>query len=172
MEIKHMPNRRDLDWVKVVAEMLLTGVNPEKAAEMLPLAVKIADDDVRAIVADLIFRRAMSKEYPLQNVSELGKFYPVIRTFDELKDRIEKLTQRRGSKGELARTLGIGAAQLSQWLNTERKPGADFTLQLLAWVQAEEAKQKSPASAETPAGQQTRSKHNDYEASKSSPPEP
>ena len=71
--------------------------------------------------------------------------------------RLNRATRQRGKKTELADFLGVPHTRVSEWLSGRREPGGETTLRLLAWVTAEEAKQKeSPGSARTPPEPKTR----------------
>ena len=57
--------------------------------------------------------------------------------WSKLKKRIQAATAKGGSKSKLASFLGVELAQLSKWLtdsNSQREPGAEYTLQMQAWV--------------------------------------
>lgn len=95
---------------------------------------------------------------------------PMVPTLNGLILRLTSATQMRGKKSALCAELGVSASRLSQWLSGRRKPDAEMTLRLLAWVQADEAKTKSPASVSPPAGPQTRLRTSSNEKPKSSPP--
>lgn len=54
-----------------------------------------------------------------------------------LKKQIQTATADVGSKSKLAKFLGVDLTQLSKWLtdsNSAREPGAEYTLQMQAWV--------------------------------------
>jgi hypothetical protein len=86
-----------------------------------------------------------------------------------LLDRVRAVTKQRGKKTELAQILEVPIQRVSEWLNETHLPSGETVLQLLEWVTAEEAKQKTPASVDTTRkGEQTR-KGND-EKSKTGPP--
>ena len=73
--------------------------------------------------------------------------------------RVERATQARGKKSELAHYLGVARQQLNSWLSGIKTPGGEVTLQLLEWVAAEEGKQtKSPGSVQPPPERVTRRK--------------
>lgn len=91
-------------------------------------------------------------------------------SLSELISRLESATKVRGSRAALMKDLGLSSARLSQWLSGRRRPDAEMTLRLLAWVQAAEGKQESPASARTPAGPKTRSRRSRNEQPESNPP--
>ena len=111
-----------------------------------------------------------SEDSPLPTVDDLVNSSPAVRNIQDLLIRLNAVAQPTGKKGELARFLGVSPSQLSPWLSGKREPGGDVTLRLLAWVQAEEAKTKSPASVLAPAGPQTRFRESSNEKPKSSPP--
>ena len=62
-----------------------------------------------------------------------------------VKSEIEKLIElvkgkasKPGAKAELARTLGVAPARISEWLSGEKEPGGEYTLKLLHWVKSPE----------------------------------
>lgn len=87
-------------------------------------------------------------------------------------ERLNAVTQVRGKKSELAQFLEVPAARVSEWLAKRKEPGGETTLQLLAWVEAEEAKQKSPSGTSHTTGAQTRKRKSSDEKPDSSPPKP
>ena len=87
-----------------------------------------------------------------------------------LLERLVRLLRKRGSKKHLALLMGVPPPRLSEWLTGKHEPSAETTLRLLEWVQAEEAKQKSPASVRAPAEQRTRLRKRDEAKPKPSPP--
>jgi len=54
--------------------------------------------------------------------------------------RAIKATRVYGAQSQLARHLGISRQALNEWLSGSALPTAENTLQLLKWVEAEEAK--------------------------------
>jgi hypothetical protein len=72
--------------------------------------------------------------------------------------RVKRATVPLGKKTELSRLLKVPLSQVSGWLSGVRNPSGETTLQLLEWVAAEEAKQKSPGTASTAPERQTRGK--------------
>ncbi len=87
-----------------------------------------------------------------------------------LQARLRRAVMPRGSQAELARMLGVSSSAVAQWLADDKSattPTAETTLRLLQWVEAEEAKQKSPGSASTPPEPKTRLSHPSYEKTKS-----
>jgi transcriptional regulator with XRE-family HTH domain len=60
----------------------------------------------------------------------------------DVKSEIQKLIERvkskaskqPGAKAELARTLGVAPARISEWLSGTKEPGGEYTLRLLKWV--------------------------------------
>jgi hypothetical protein len=88
---------------------------------------------------------------------------------DALRKRLVRATKARGKKAELADALRprVPLPRISEWLKCVA-PGAEVTLQLLAWVQAEEDKQqKSPGSVSAPPEPKTRKRKAHYENHKS-----
>ena len=75
----------------------------------------------------------------------------------ELLERVREASRATGRRAELARQLGCSRQQVNGWLSGDRMPGGEVTLQLLEWVQAEEAKQnKALGSATNTAQSKTR----------------
>jgi transcriptional regulator with XRE-family HTH domain len=62
--------------------------------------------------------------------------------FDALLARVSAATKRFGSKAKLARSLGVPAQQINDWLNGTYVPGGETALALLQWVEGAEAQQK------------------------------
>jgi transcriptional regulator with XRE-family HTH domain len=54
--------------------------------------------------------------------------------------RAARATLAHGAQSALARHLGISRQALNAWLSSAALPTAENTLQLLKWVEAEEAK--------------------------------
>jgi transcriptional regulator with XRE-family HTH domain len=50
-------------------------------------------------------------------------------------ERLNRATQARGSKAELAAWLGVHRQMVTDWLTGKQKPGGEITLQLLHWVE-------------------------------------
>jgi DNA-binding transcriptional regulator YdaS (Cro superfamily) len=95
-----------------------------------------------------------------------------IRAGDNLKAllaRVKRASSARGKKKELAKYLGVSHVCVSQWLSARFAPNGEVTLQMLAWVQAEEAKQNAPGSADTTARGKARSTHTIYETRRTNP---
>jgi transcriptional regulator with XRE-family HTH domain len=73
-----------------------------------------------------------------------------LRILASLLARANRIASARGKKSELARFLRVPRQRINDWLSGARAPGGEVTLQLLEWVQAEEAEQtKSPGRAQT-----------------------
>jgi transcriptional regulator with XRE-family HTH domain len=75
-----------------------------------------------------------------------------------LQRRVAAATSAYGHQAELARHLGVSRQALNSWLSGTAFPTAENTLQLLQWVEAEEAKQtkSNPGRARTRPGRMTR----------------
>jgi hypothetical protein len=91
---------------------------------------------------------------------------------ESLLTRIRGATKERGKKLELANFLGQPQTRISNWLALDRAPSGEVTLQMLEWVQAEEAnKQKALSSAtNTAKSRKARSTHSYHEKRKTDPP--
>jgi len=82
---------------------------------------------------------------------------PVPSKYPPLLARLKAATRPLRKKSELATFLGVPQSRVSEWLNGKYEPGGEITLQLLQWVEDEEAKQKSPGAVTSGAeGKQTR----------------
>jgi len=90
---------------------------------------------------------------------------------DNLLQDLNRLTKEPGKKTELADYLGAPLASVSRWLSGDREPGGETTLRMLEWVQAEEAKPKSPGGGTTPPERKTQLSKSVYEKTKSNPQE-
>lgn len=91
--------------------------------------------------------------------------------FARLRKRLKAATSKRGKQTQLARFLKVPPSRVNEWLAGTYEPGAEIALRMLEWVTAEEAKQKTPASAcNTGKGHQTRSRQSTHENLKSGPP--
>jgi hypothetical protein len=65
----------------------------------------------------------------------------------ELRKRAQRATEAFGAKAALARELTVTPQAVSEWLSGASAPDAENTLRVLEFVQAHEAKLKSPGSA-------------------------
>ena len=77
--------------------------------------------------------------------------------------RVKRASSARGKKTELAKYLGVSYVSVSQWLSGRFAPNGEVTLQMLAWVQAEEAKQNAPGSVSSTARSKARISKSRYE---------
>jgi transcriptional regulator with XRE-family HTH domain len=83
----------------------------------------------------------------------------------QLRRRVIAAVDEPGAKAKLARYLGITRQAVSEWIRRDdRAPSAEYTLRLLEWVAAEEAKQKQSAErALTRPAQKTRVRKSKHE---------
>ncbi|MBI2928048.1 MAG: helix-turn-helix transcriptional regulator [Verrucomicrobia bacterium] len=86
--------------------------------------------------------RWTEEEKSLTNVSGLADSAPVQSTMRKLLERLNRATEPRGKKAQLARKLGVPRQCVSDWLSGKREPGGETTLRLLNWVEQEERKPK------------------------------
>jgi hypothetical protein len=93
-----------------------------------------------------------------------------IRAGDNLKallDRVKRAATAHGKKTELARVLAVSPQRVTNWLSLDRAPNGEVTLQMLRWVEAEEAKQKRDRdSVSALPRRKTRSTQSPYEKAK------
>lgn len=86
----------------------------------------------------------------------------------QLLTRLNAAAARRGKKSELARVLGVDRSRVTDWLAGRHEPGAEITLRLLEWAQAEENNQReSPGSATTPPEPKAQLRNSSYEKTRS-----
>jgi transcriptional regulator with XRE-family HTH domain len=62
---------------------------------------------------------------------------PIMQT---LLGRLNKATEKRGQKTELASWLGVPPQRVTDWLSARTEPSGEYTLQLLQWVELQERK--------------------------------
>jgi transcriptional regulator with XRE-family HTH domain len=80
-----------------------------------------------------------------------------------LLSRVKRASSARGKKTELAKYLGVSHVSVSQWLSGRFAPNGEVTLQMLAWVLAEEAKQNAPGGASNTARSKPHVSESSYE---------
>lgn len=63
-------------------------------------------------------------------------------TSGDMKSEVQKLIERvkrkaaaPGARADLARTLDVAPARVSEWLSGKKEPGGDYALRLLKWVE-------------------------------------
>jgi transcriptional regulator with XRE-family HTH domain len=87
-----------------------------------------------------------------------------------LLQRVRKATSERGERVKLADDLRVTRQRINDWLSGRMSPGGEITLRLLAWVTANEDKNKSaPGSGRNTARSKTRSTPSSYEKRKTGP---
>jgi transcriptional regulator with XRE-family HTH domain len=55
---------------------------------------------------------------------------------DKLIADVKRKASKPGTKSELARTLGVAPARISEWLAGEKEPGGEYALRLQNWVES------------------------------------
>lgn len=84
--------------------------------------------------------------------------------WESLRQRLIAVLHVPGAKTKLAHKMGVSRPAVSQWIAEDgTAPTAEMTLQLLVWVQGEEAKPKSPGGALTPPEPKTQVRKSRYE---------
>jgi transcriptional regulator with XRE-family HTH domain len=81
-------------------------------------------------------------------------------------ERLKKVVDIPDGKESLARYVKTDHLRIERWLAGKEEPSGEFTLHLLEWVKAEEAKQRDRGSAITPPRRKTRSTQSAYEKEK------
>jgi transcriptional regulator with XRE-family HTH domain len=56
----------------------------------------------------------------------------------KLIERLNKATEKRGSKAALAKWLGVHRQSVTDWLSGKQEPGGEITLKMLHWVEQRE----------------------------------
>ncbi len=56
----------------------------------------------------------------------------------KLIQRLNRATETRGSKSELAKWLGVHRQSVTDWLSGKQEPGGEITLKMLHWVEQRE----------------------------------
>jgi hypothetical protein len=85
--------------------------------------------------------KKFDQQYSLTDAATSDRSDGVKSEWLKLKNRIQEATADAGSKSKLADFLRVDLTQLSKWLtdsDSAREPGADYTLQLLKWVEQQE----------------------------------
>lgn len=126
----------------------------DSAFEKAPLGNVVAlDHEIRNILQNLVgpvpdhpqirnFLKHLAGKKHLTHPTTSAKTEFVQDQWHRLKARINKATDKPGSKSALAKFLGVDLTQLSKWLTDSkmaREPGADYTLKMLHWVQERES---------------------------------
>jgi len=85
------------------------------------------------------------KKEGLTNINASVNKSAVKLLYQKLRERLKRATSERGMRSALASDMDVPLASISQWLSPDgREPGAERTLQLLAWVERWERKIKKP----------------------------
>ena len=74
----------------------------------------------------------------LTTISLKSKERGVKTEVQKLIELVKRKASKPGAKSQLARTLGVAPARISEWLSGEKEPGGEYTLQLLHWVEQQE----------------------------------
>jgi transcriptional regulator with XRE-family HTH domain len=103
-------------------------------------ALKKESPFARNLLADYIRNNPVfhSEKRGLTDVSAGVKHEPVKSQMESLLARLNRATEARGKKSELARFMKLPLASISQWLSGGREPGGENTLRLLSWVEQQE----------------------------------
>ena len=77
----------------------------------------------------------LTKKETYSSIADVKELWP------SLKQRLQLAAAKAGKKSELAKFLGVDLTRVSQWLTEKkfaREPGAEYTLQMLHWVEQQE----------------------------------
>jgi DNA-binding transcriptional regulator YdaS (Cro superfamily) len=97
---------------------------------------------------------------------------PKGKLWEDLRQKLERVLQKRGAKIALARKIGVSPSSVSEWLAGVSTPTAEAALFLQEWVPAEEARQKASRELVSPSPRQKaqKRKHEKHQ-SKIRPPQ-
>lgn len=101
---------------------------------------------VESLLKDTVVHRnlAQAEKADLTLVPQTATSISVTQlTFTRLLERALRVTALRGKKSALAGFLKVSRSRVTEWLSGSVEPGAAVAFQMLAWVEQEEAKQKS-----------------------------
>jgi len=98
--------------------------------------------------ADYFERVALSGHIPkcdaetekecLTYISPKSKCKGVKSEIQKLIDRVKRKASKPGAKAELARTLSVAPARITEWLSGKKESGGEYTLRLQKWVEQQE----------------------------------
>ena len=74
----------------------------------------------------------------LTSITLKGNNAGVQSEIQKLVNQLKRVTAAKGKKAELSRFMGVAPARISEWLSGEKKPGGEYTLRLLNWVEQQE----------------------------------
>ncbi len=74
----------------------------------------------------------------LTQESEFRKVETVKSELQDLLDRVQKLTEPKGMKAQLAKYLGVPQSRVSEWLSGKYAPAGEIALKLLKWANQNE----------------------------------
>jgi transcriptional regulator with XRE-family HTH domain len=77
----------------------------------------------------------INREIGLTGSSPKGKVEGVKSEIQKLIDQVKRKASGPGAKSQLARTLGVSPARISEWLSGKKEPGGDYALRLQKWVE-------------------------------------
>lgn len=147
-------------WVLLIERVSRIKTGVEKVGSLLARsAEKLAPFSDRAVMLLETYNRFKAQEpfnSSVDNIPQVRKYPGMPSQVKSLMERIRTATSQHGAKRQLCERLKIRQSRLSEWITGMHEPNAETALQLLVWVQAEEAKQKSPGSVGAPPGPKTR----------------
>jgi len=128
-----------------VVRNLLPGVEKKDRLAFLERAPAA----LRKVIFDLgtaAIRRAYSTTTKstslLTDDSEIRKVEPMFG-LQELLGKVRRLTESRGVKVKLAKSIGVPQPRISEWLAGKYEPSGETTLRLLQWVEQQELQQNT-----------------------------
>lgn len=116
-----------------VEEMMTTPVAEVPAEKWESAGVTFKD--LETVVEYIISKRILT-------INTLNDTFAPM-TLTELRSRLRKATQQRGSQSQLAKLMGVPPSSVSAWISGTKEPSGSTTLALLSWVEQWERKQKN-----------------------------
>jgi transcriptional regulator with XRE-family HTH domain len=80
--------------------------------------------------------RNIRSEKGLRSSSLKSNNSSVKSEIEKLIEKIKRKALKPGAKADLAKTLGVAPARVSEWLAGKKEPGGEYTLRLLKWVES------------------------------------
>lgn len=87
------------------------------------------------LISRTAFKDRVSQISTLTSITPESNSDGVKSEIKKLIERVKQKAAKPGAKAELARTLGVAPARISEWLSGEKEPGGEYTLRLLRWVE-------------------------------------
>jgi len=158
-----LSDKSKMFWTKIIGEWV---VGKSELEEKLPdMAERVSGQPVNKETSINSFSESSIDKVPNSEYQ-----LDVRLTWKQLKARLNKATEPRGKRAELARAVDVYQSRLNSWLDDVQEPGAEATFRLLEWVTAEEAKTKSSTGVQAPVEPKARTEKDTTNETKQSEP--